>query len=372
MTSSKRTLLIVEDDRDLNFIYTSLCQLALSSLSEAGLQVDPTIIQAYNYEEASRILGKESVDFLSIDLALQEKEKGLKEEDRLLGQDPGGMLLLKDLQTVQKRPVVVVVSGETLLSYAKDALQKYGVLAYYQKSQPNHEEEYQHVVQAALWYFEAADLLSKLESSEANPDIIDMAENCWKNAKVEATKAGIGEGSFPYDFGLRIASVHDRLDVTAKVPGDQWTEQVLRKRIMSHNDWILAQIQIKNFASFATTHSSQVGPLLFYVANQLKETAVRVGCQDTFVGIWRREHVIGPCILVIFNQKCHEHVEPVISQVVSQFRERAHSFLHIYDTSKELKKQSLSPDLATRIWSGVNQPFGDWHQMVDQLGTPIL
>src|SRR5687767_11281481 len=101
MSSMKRTLLIVEDDKDLVEQYQLFCQLAIASIDSTNFE-GINIKSASNIEQAKKIVDHEQVDFMSVDLALQVDEINLSDKDRNMGLEPGGMQLLKYLQTKTK------------------------------------------------------------------------------------------------------------------------------------------------------------------------------------------------------------------------------------------------------------------------------
>jgi hypothetical protein len=368
MRSVHRTILIVEDDKDLSFQYQLFCQLAINSLNETDVE-DINVKSAFNIEQAKKVIDQEHVIFISVDLALQADEINLNDNDRRLGLEPGGMQLLKHLQSQPKQPLSIVVSGETLLSYAKDALQKYRVFAYYQKSDPNLLEEYQHAVKAALFYNMAERIIADIETFSANYNLLEFAKSRWEYAIREAVGANASERSFPIDLTSRIKELMGELAPDAKIPGPKWTERVLRK-LLAENDWFLIQARIYNFSSFVESQQSQIGPLLFFTSNLLIERLNKSGFSIDYIGLWRNE-VGGPCIIIIIKSYLIMNLQNAFREIDMEFREFADKFTH---NQKVMVSgpvvQGVVPELQLRSWT--RQEFSDWHELLDLLGNPSL
>ncbi len=363
--STRRTLLIVEDDVDLNEIYKMFSVISVDMLKRAGLAVAVDVLQAFTYQEALDILNSRTIDFISIDLALREEDRGLDEVERRSGKQPGGMQLLIDLADLPHRPLAVVVSGETLLSYARDALQKYGALAYYQKGQPGGEDKYIHAVQAVLWYLEAAELLAKLEQYAAGPDGFKRASECWEKARKEAELAEASERGFPHELQPRIDAARLRLDPVAKLPGDVWTEQALRSRVLQRTDWAILQVEIYNYADFTAKQASQAGPIFFHVSDLIEKAGAQNACPEPFTGIWWHERAGGPCLLAILQKTTAGQAEKVAAWTNAEFQKIASQFSDSFQPDQRL------PILAIRIWDGANHPFGDWQDLVNRLNQTL-
>lgn len=368
MSSINQTILIVEDDKDLSLQYQLFCRLAIASPDNSHVE-DINIQSASNIEEAKRIIDQEHVVFMSVDLALRADEINLNDRDRTIGLEPGGMQLLKHLQSRPQRPISIVVSGETLLSYAKDALQKYGVFAYYQKSDSKLLEEYQHAVKAALFYVDADRLISDIDALHASFDLLESANSYWEKAVQEAVGANASERSFPVDLGPRIKELKAELDSDAKIPNAKWTERVLR-RLMTEDNWTLIQAQIHNFSSFVESQQSQIGPLLFFISRILSESLNRSRLPIDYIGLWRSE-VGGPCIIVITKLPQVNNLQKTLRDVDAEFREFADKFTHNQNLMVVGPiHQSVAPELRLRSWT--NQVFSDWQELVDILGNPSL
>jgi hypothetical protein len=360
-------LLIVEDDEALNQQYQLFCQLAIGTLDEPGVQATYQVESVFSYEDAVRRLNEGGVTLLSVDLALQSAEIGLREKDRREGNEPGGMRLLKHIQTLPKHPLVMVVSGETLLSYARDALQRYGVLAYFQKGQPGFEEDYLHTVQAALALIEANAQVELLESFQAMPEVIETAMQYWQKASQHAVQANLGEWSLPGNLEVRLAAIKTRLFAGSNIPGEEWTKGYLRKRIFRTEQWVLVQAYLENFESFATGQASQVDPLMCYVAGMIQDVGQKITGQLPFVGAWGHENLVGPCILALFPSNCASQMGELGRALLDEFRASSGKFVHGYQISPD---HGPLPELALRIWPGVDQPFMDWPEFVDKISAP--
>jgi hypothetical protein len=267
-------------------------------------------------------------------------------------------------------PLVVVVSGETLLSYARDALQRYGVFAYFQKGQSGFEEDYLHTVQAALSYLQAQSLIGKLETYQADPDAIQAAARHWENARDHSGQANLGEWSFPDNLDTRIGAIKTRLYPGSNIPGEEWTRDYLRKRILRSDQWVLLQAYLLNFDTFAAGQASQVAPLLTYVAGLIQQQAEKFGHPAAFTGAWRHDDLLGPCILALLPPCDGALLEKIELAVLAEFSDSAGKFVHGWQLAPELRDPALLPRLAVRSWHGKDQPFSDWPEFVDKLSMP--
>lgn len=201
MAAEKRALLIVEDEPDINDMYRDFCEIALQELPSEGLAVEGTVHQTFDYFESECILRDQSIDFISIDIALNEQEKKLIKE-RNWRKEPGGIKILRGLHTLERKPLSVIVTGKTLLPYATDALHVHQVLAFYQKDEFD-AERYKSAVKAALWYWHTVELVGRLDSHRE----VQVAETSWNRTLQAAQVAGIPESSFPQAPRLKIESV---------------------------------------------------------------------------------------------------------------------------------------------------------------------
>ncbi len=179
----KRTLLVVEDDKMLNLMLTMSCREVLQQLPH----IEGTIKQAFSYDEAKQIIDTLSIDFISVDIALTPEEENKTDIDRSK-KDAGGIRVLKKLRLMGQVPPAVIVSGESLPSYRKDAYHKYGVLKFFQKDKFD-KSQYENAVKSALYYLDA------VQSTE-----LESAKNSWHKALHAARIAGISKESFPKEF----------------------------------------------------------------------------------------------------------------------------------------------------------------------------
>jgi ActR/RegA family two-component response regulator len=204
MTTTPRTVLIVEDDRLLSESYKGACRLAIYDLANAGLPVRAEIVQAHTFAEAmAAAAGAERLDFASVDLALDPSEQGPHNAQHAGGHETSGMHVLERLNGRTPPPIAVVISGETLIAYALDALQRFGAMHFFEKSRFS-IEQYQAVVKAALLYLQARDTLDGIERDGAHPDDLADAERLWDAARLAAREADVAWQRFPSDLGLRI------------------------------------------------------------------------------------------------------------------------------------------------------------------------
>jgi len=205
MAAEKRALLIVEDEPDISDMYRDFCEIALQELPAEGLAVEGIVHQAFDTLGSERILREQSIDFISIDIALNEQEKKLIKE-RNWKREPGGIKILRGLHRLERKPLSVIVTGKTLLPYATNALHVHQVLAFYQKDEFD-AEQYKSAVKAALWYWHTVELVKQLDSHHK----VQVAELSWNRTLQAAQVAGIPESSFPQALRLEIESVRTQL-----------------------------------------------------------------------------------------------------------------------------------------------------------------
>ncbi len=362
-----RTLLIVEDDPDLSNQYRMLWKLALAQVPEISSETKYQVRQVHSYTQALEVLAEGRVAFMSVDLALKEQERGLGDADRAAGREAGGMLLLRESQKLANPPMTVIVSGETLLSYARDSLQKYGALAYFQKDQPDFQDVLTHTMRAAIWYLEAVEWVDRLERFQAGPEAIDIATMCWDRAMAEAAGAYISERNFPSNIVTRLGPVRDRLLPNSRVPGVQWTEAILRRRVLNSEDWIMMQMWIRNYAEFANEQASQVHPLIVHLAGLTEQACKEYGCSGLFLGSWHSDTLIGPCLVALLVQDCTEVAVSIAEHVTEAYQSSAGNFVHGYQLGQG---HGPLPQLGLKLWYGTNRPFADWPDLMDRLSRP--
>ena len=359
--ASIRHILIVEDDDDTRNFLVEFCKDASNELLRHGLKVELKIYEASSYEQAMNILQTSPIDLVSLDLTLKyEIEKRYQSDaERRKGKDPGGMRILGEMQKMQKSPIAMVMSGETLLSFATEALQKYGVFAYFQKSKD--EINFKPAVVSVLWYLEAVTLISKIDI-EAEYDVIDLADEYWEYAQSVASK--IGRVNFPSDLNVKIIDIKSKLDPAAKVPGHTWTESVLRSNVLGKNQWALIKYQIINYDAFASSQASQIAPLLTYITKIVKEKCQELGLSRAYVGVWRHEHLASPSILAVFNQN-GTIVGKIAKTTLEEVQDKSSFFQYAFDNA------TVKPQITNVVWDSDNdaEEFSDWPQIVDTLSN---
>lgn len=367
MANTQRTLLIVEDDASLNQVYTNFCRIALQELSAEGLSIDGNIEQAFDYLQTEAILKSQPVDFVSIDISLSQQEEGLTEEKREQ-REPGGMKLLRELQGAEKQALAIVVTGETLQSYATDALQEYGVLAFYQKARFE-SDKYKNAIKAVLWYLDALDLIT---APKTELDIT-AAEESWKKALQAAAVAGIKGRPFPETIGYKIKSTQDELthSVTG-LPIGHWTEEKLKDQVVGHQEWAIIRITIQGFNELIAAFSSQEEPILSHVAGLLKRARSKFLDQDLFIGhLGHLEHTLEPVFVIILGQSSISQVTHLASWIESEFN-KVGAKLFIPAFGDRASHQKLTLTLEANVLTSEEHTFPDLHLLLDTLGSPQL
>ncbi len=371
MPATRRTLLIVEDDPDISDLYKDFCVEALEELASEGWSIQADILTAFTLSQAmSYIEQPPGIHFVSVDLALAESERGLRDEDRKAGQEAGGMSLLRQLHDAPGQPITVVASGETLLSYATDALQKYGVLAYFEKSRLA-SAEYIATVKAALLYIEAVDLLVGLETNRTAPYHIHDVEQLWKAAVEQINRAGLGEKRFPENLDGRIEAMRTRLiDHTTNLPCERWTEHMLKRDIVGEvQPWTLIQVMVSNLEALRAAHASQIDPLLFFIARTLEQAVTTAGCHNAFIGLLDHDYTGEPRFLIILTPNDVSCTQPVKAYIEKEFRQNAHNFIHGIAAQKGIPQ--VLPEFKIILWNNQThpEPFPDLPDLLDTIGA---
>jgi DNA-binding NarL/FixJ family response regulator len=367
MVATKRTLLVVEDEVVLNEVYTDFCQIALQELSAEGLPIEGTIEQAFNYSQAKDILERQTVDFISIDIALSEQEERLTEERRK-GREPGGMHLLRELQEAERQPISVVLTGETLQSYALDAWRVYRVLAFYQKDEFD-ADKYKNAIKAALWYWDAADLIAEPETELD----IDAAKESWQKALKAAKIAGIEERDFPATMRYRIKSKRDELTHSVtRLPIGHWTEDKLRSEVVGCEDWALIRMTIKGFKEFVAALASQEEPILNSVAGLLKRARVEFEDQRLFIGhLGHLDYTPEPGFVVLPSEKSVDRIADMARWIENEFEKKAGLFAPAFSEDRA-NQQELTLAVEAKVLTSVEHTFPDLHHLLDILGSSQL
>lgn len=363
MPMTVRTLLIVEDDRFYNLLHTKLCKEAIQELVSAGMLLEGYVQRAFSYAEAREILVEQVVDFVAVDLALSEQEEGFTEEERRL-QDVGGIYLLRDLQEVGKRPIMVVISGERLQSYAVDAYRRFGVLAFYQKlDMVDYGNIVKSAVKAALYYLQAVDLLQNLRSELD----IEAALQAWKQAVEAGKTADIADRHFPENLGYKIRSVADETtNAVTHLPNARWTEK--RLATIQHTPWSIVYVTIQGFNQFVNFYKNEEKNIMVFVARILKTTRQRFDDLGLFIGhLGHWEYNPEPSFILIPSISNATRASEMAYWITQQFAEVGHTPF----TSME-HQQEMPTDLTFRVFTRAltsdDIPFNDLPDFLIQLG----
>jgi ActR/RegA family two-component response regulator len=364
MVTRNRTLLVVEDDRTLNLQYKLACQLALRELGFSAAAAKDAVKQALNLSEAKAVLEKHNVDFVSIDIALAEEEESLNEEARQMI-EPGGMALLKELQGYEKQPISIVVTGEEVDSYVLDVWREYGVLNYYRKGSFDIDKQYKNAVKAAMWYWDAAELIAEPETELD----IEAAAEIWREALKVAEIAGVRERDFPETLGYKIKLTREnRTHSVTRFPVGRWTEEKLKRDIVGCRDWMLIRVTIEGFDRFIRAYPSQEEPILAFVAKLLKEARDILNDQKLFIG-QLGYHVNAPFVIIPGKESLRrvEDMNRWVEEIQRRFEERTPDFASAFGD----RQLSLKPDATVWIGTdadGAEPMFTDLHQLIDALG----
>jgi ActR/RegA family two-component response regulator len=360
----RHAILIVEDDETLSNQYKLFCQIAINNLRSEGFLVDIDVLQAFSIEAAVRDFDSHLVDFISLDLALHKGEYHLQSSDRKQGREASGMAFLKSLRDKNEKTNVIIVSGETLMSYSIEALQKYGVLAFYQKDELN-AQEYISALQASLWYQSTMEVLSRLENFETHPDEIERAEKYWQNALKMAKTANIDPNRFASPEA-RIAALRGQLDHMTGLPIGEWVKKMLVKYILRQAEWSLCEVEITNLGAFEEAHASQVAPLSAYVADKLREIPTKFNYRDVFIGKYRFGH--RDAYIVIFKLNIGDKGQQIINWLYTDFKNDAWKFTPALPLEIGSGQPVIVPELGIKIWYSDSSNFPDVPEIIDALG----
>lgn len=359
MVTAKRSLLIVEDDQFLNAMYKLYCEEVLKEFPHLDCRVQ----QAFTYEQARQALQSQPLQFVSMDIALTLDEEGKTEEERL-EHEVGGMTLLKYLDEAHQQPFVVIVSGEKLQSYAIDAYQEYGVLAFYQKDRFD-DEAYKWVVRTALLCADAAELIDALE--------VDAAFAAWQQARQAAKRAGIKERNFE-SLGNKIQRIRDSMShPMTGLPLGRWTEDRLRQNVIGREgNWALVHVTIKDFNRFVALYPSQEGPILDFIASLLKQARVQFQDDTIFIGhLGHRELFLEPAFVLVLAEPGRRRAVEIADWLAHKFAEIG-SRPFAPDPSLEggRRAEELGFSLELRLLPAEdNTYFPDLPLLLDTLGT---
>jgi DNA-binding NarL/FixJ family response regulator len=365
MTS--HAILIVEDDESLSNNYKEFCKIAIANLKRAGLDVKIDVIQAFNIDVAIQNFDSHLVDFISLDLALQKDEYSLKSSDRKQGKEAGGMAFLKSLREKNKKSNVIVVSGESLQSYSIEALQKYGVLAFYQKDDMD-AQEYINALQASLWYQNAIEIVSTLEKYEAHPDDIKRAEECWQHTLDAASIANIDPNRF-MSLDARLGAIRGQLDIVTGLPTGEWVKKMLYKYILRQTEWSICQVEVRNLSAFEDAHASEVANLSKYIADKLREIPQKFNYEDVFIGKFR--FGLRDAFVVVFKFNIKDRGQQIVDWLQNDFKKDASIFTPAQALAIISQQPVVIPELMARVWYSNTSEFSDIPQIIDTLGREM-
>lgn len=391
MTLQQRTILIIEDNPDFSRLCKYACMAAFDALqrdlptlyaemlaqqylSATMLNGARTVLQAFDLAQAAQLIHSQpEIGLVSVDLALATGEAGLSVHDRSSGHEPGGMRVLQTLRQLERAPLAVVVTGETLMDYAREAFQRHKVLAFFQKARFE-PLDYQQTVLAALWYSEASHLIERIEQYAQDPDFLQVARACWQRAlacrqyEVEGTSRQI-DLSFPEDLGLRIELAQSRLDPMTGRPGSEWTRLALKRLVIGSDNWALLQVRLVKLAPFQANYPSQLDALYFMALRTLRDTLVEQQSLPSFVGLIGREYREVPCLVAILEARSLAELERLAALIVARFTQAAPALLPFRDRSLIERL----PQLALSSWSSQLaehcDDFADLHAAIDRLNA---
>lgn len=181
MSARARKLLVVEDEPFLAESFAEYCQEAVEELSQAGSTVAAEVLSAMNLREAERYLEQSDViDFVSVDLALDPQERGLRDADRRSGREVGGMQLLAKLHaSAQPHSSIgcIMVSGSPkTANEVLDMRDEYG-LDYYLPKDRVDEPTLKKSIERALAR------VRPIGSSAERVRLLSEALSAWKDAR---------------------------------------------------------------------------------------------------------------------------------------------------------------------------------------------
>jgi GGDEF domain-containing protein len=366
MDTVSRTILVIEDDIDLLRHYAADCEEAIEELGQEEMV---KVTTAATYDEALNALQHDpTIRIASIDLALKYDETAWNQERRK-HDDVGGMKLLKHIQQAELPVLSVVVTGETLQSYATDALQTYGVIRFFEKARLD-TTEYRLVMMALLRYLDTEDLLSLIKSD--GPDnyrLFLLAVEAWEQT-LHFAKQAQAVRSLPQDMGAKIAALRERLlDPVTHLPTSAVTEQRLKETIIGRETgWALLQLRIRNLKDLIDTRGSQVGPLLLHIAHLAQEvTGQQSPLNSTlYVGMFGRNVFADPCIVILVLSDAIDDrlLVPMKKALHERFAESAFGFIDQIAQKKGI--QQVLPELELKEWNANNTFFADFPELIDR------
>lgn len=396
MTHKERTLLIVEDDVDYNDAFKEYCESALDAVSQ-DLGIQGTIKQAYTYPDAQKILSSgQSVDFVSLDLALVQGEK-----------EASGMRLLRELRAKNSRTIAIIISGESNIDYPLEAIQRLGAMAYFSKSRIT-DEVYEHTLKAALRYLKTEDQVLALEQqSEPNPIRLEEAKEHWRKVLADIATAGIAQRQLPDDLSPRIDALHQKLlDPHTQLPVGWLLRNTLATRVFNAEKWSMIHVRVENFGIIQISQPSMVKPVLLAITNLLKDVVARYQKFNPFIGFLDQYQTINPSFIIILDEQGSDTAQKIGDKIREEFNRISKTFLsneEIRNSAKERTKKAmqegqyqdlaenerkqkekqfnarfmdefadlLAPKLATTPYSSEEIEFGNINDLIDEISKSM-
>lgn len=361
MLEKQNIILIVEDDPQLSEQYKALCLEALRQLrDEESMQVHNQILQAYNYEDARRIITDPlfHIDFASVDLALTKDEHnmtGIKPQ-------PGGMRVLQDFKKLIEPPVSVVLTGEERLDYAKRALQNYAVLSFFQKDFLD-VSEYMSAIKSAMWYQHLCQITDTLVKN-ISPEAFETAQFAWQRTQSLSIAAGHDNWPLLAKPKTNIELAQNKLIHTyTGLPLLAWTEQELRERVVGHTDVGVIRVRINNIHPFLNQYASQEKSVFTRMRDLLQITQTTCA-PDLFIG---HLSVYDPDFVIIVGEKDQSALE-CIEDRLKEFNKTADIFFPFGKKEEGISEQERLSLVTETFWVDT-EPFHDLHELLDKLRT---
>ena len=380
----RRTILIVEDEQDIQDNIASMCTIVQSLLRQQSLFVDLRLLKARTLEEANQIIDqhKNDIDLITIDIALKREEKDLT-DDQLTNLTPGGLQVLQ--RFVDSGTLSIIYSGEKTQTYIQDAYVRYGVLRFIRKSKE--DEVLFPTLKTALWYLTAIDsIMLPLEDLDRRD--IQRAEQAWQHTVESAAEASIRVSYLPYQLDARIVQVRAMyLHPDTDLPTGEWTQAKLRKHIIApaedwkpktpqstdfettaSTDWMLIRCKMEGFHAFVSEYASQKPALLQLFANAI-EAAVDEDFADKviFVGHLDRDFLQDEPYLIILLRTNDSTVFDGLSKSIAQhFSQASSKVLPSHEVHERFDPSKYTFSLQFKKWSsGDDNEFYDLHSTLD-------
>lgn len=288
-------ILIIEDNQILNHSYARFAtQSARDLFRQQVISDDVVVHQAYTFEEAIRILQTESIDFISLDIALGPSEERLSDMQRFVA-EPGGMKVLKWMRKQKLYALTAVVSGETLFSYALDtnASRDLGVMGFLRK--PISRGKFQGLIQAVLLYLQVQRYLER-PIEEIQMHDLGIAQRVWDDAVVAIQRVGWASSQFPQALDEQIEGLRKRKFVSLEtgLPSAAWTEDRLKGVVMGdtirlgvavgRDEWMLGYVWVEGYRDFVQHHKAAEPYILQEIASRLQLLQTEFHSAQLFIG----------------------------------------------------------------------------------------